>query len=155
MVVNHDPASGPGQLLVEVTAAGVNYIDTYYRSGAYPIALPFIPGAEGAGIVAAVGPHAGDGVGGAFTVGDRVAWVTSLDSYAEQAVVPAEQAVRVPQGHGPPDRRRLPAPGHDRALSRRVREKERLAREAGAAEVIRYTQIDDLAGEVRRWTPSD
>ncbi|MGB6162614.1 MAG: zinc-binding dehydrogenase [Pseudonocardiaceae bacterium] len=46
-----DPEPGLGQLLVEVTAAGVNYIDTYYRSGAYPTALPFIPGAEGAGIL--------------------------------------------------------------------------------------------------------
>src|SRR5919112_6749792 len=87
------PQPGPGQLLVELAAAGVNYIDTYHRSGAYPMPLPFIPGSEGAGTVTAVGP----GTGG-FAVGDLVAWATSLGSYAELAVVPAEQAVLVPQG---------------------------------------------------------
>lgn len=92
-----DPQPGPGQLLVAPAAAGVNYIDTYHRSGAYPMPLPFIPGLEGAGTVTAVGPDGGDG-GGKFTVGDRVAWATSLGSYAEQAVVPAEQTVPVPRG---------------------------------------------------------
>ncbi|MGH3800552.1 MAG: alcohol dehydrogenase catalytic domain-containing protein, partial [Pseudonocardiaceae bacterium] len=51
-----DPEPGPGQLLVELAAAGVNYLDTYFRSGAYPMPLPFIPGSEGAGTVTAVGP---------------------------------------------------------------------------------------------------
>jgi NADPH:quinone reductase len=88
-----DPVPGPGQLLVEVAAAGVNYLDTYHRSGPYPLPLPFIPGAEGAGVVTAVGPDTGGAA-----VGDRVAWATSLGSYAEQAVVPAEQAVPVPLG---------------------------------------------------------
>ncbi|HEX2290277.1 MAG TPA: alcohol dehydrogenase catalytic domain-containing protein, partial [Pseudonocardiaceae bacterium] len=54
-----DPEFGPGQLLVELAAAGVNYIDTYHRSGAYPMPLPFIPGSEGAGTVTAVGPDTG------------------------------------------------------------------------------------------------
>ena len=87
-----DPEPGPHQLLVEVAAAGVNYLDTYHRSGAYPMPLPFIPGSEGAGTVIAVGPGAGD-----VAVGDRVAWGTSLGSYAERAVVFADQAVTVPK----------------------------------------------------------
>ena len=87
-----DPEPRPGQLLVEVAAAGVNYVDTYHRSGAYPMPLPFIPGAEGAGTVTAVGPGAGD-----VAVGDRVAWGTGLGSYAERAVVSADQAVAVPK----------------------------------------------------------
>src|ERR671917_1971567 len=88
-----NPEFGPGQLLVELAAAGVNYIDTYHRSGAYPMPLPFIPGSEGAGTVTAVGPDTGG-----FAVGDLVAWATGPGSYAELAVVPAEQAVPVPQG---------------------------------------------------------
>jgi NADPH2:quinone reductase len=87
-----DPEPGPGQLLVELAAAGVNYLDTYFRSGAYPMPLPFIPGSEGAGTVMAVGPDTGG-----VAVGDRVAWATSFGSYAEQAVVSAEQAVPVPE----------------------------------------------------------
>lgn len=49
-----DPVPGPGQLLVRVAASGVNYIDTYQRSGGYPMSLPFVPGSEGAGVVEAV-----------------------------------------------------------------------------------------------------
>ncbi|MFY9807894.1 MAG: alcohol dehydrogenase catalytic domain-containing protein, partial [Pseudonocardiaceae bacterium] len=88
-----DPSPGPGQLLVELAAAGVNYIDTYHRSGAYPMPLPFIPGSEGAGTVTAVGPDVSD-----VAVGDQVAWAASPGSYAERAVVPADQAVPVPPG---------------------------------------------------------
>ena len=50
-----DPAPGPGELLVQVAAAGVNFIDTYQRSGVYSVPLPFTPGSEGAGRVAAIG----------------------------------------------------------------------------------------------------
>jgi NADPH2:quinone reductase len=88
-----DPVPGLGQLIVEVAAAGVNYIDTYHRSGAYPMPLPFIPGSEGAGTVTAIGPEVST-----VSVGERVAWATCLGSYAEQAVVLAEQAVPVPAG---------------------------------------------------------
>ncbi len=82
----------PGQLLVSVVAAGVNYIDTYHRSGIYPLPLPFVPGLEGSGIVEAVGPE----VTG-FSVGDRVAWTDQLGSYSEQVAIAANRAVIVPE----------------------------------------------------------
>ncbi|MBW4720925.1 quinone oxidoreductase family protein [Saccharothrix obliqua] len=84
---------GAGELVVDVAAAGVNYIDTYHREGRYPLPLPFGIGLEGTGRVAAVGPD----VSG-FAVGDRVAWAAAQGSYAEQVVVRAEVAVRVPDG---------------------------------------------------------
>jgi NADPH:quinone reductase len=89
------PAPGPGELLVKVAAAGVNFMDTYQREGTghYAGALPYIPGAEGAGTVAALGP----GVTG-VSAGDRVAWASAPGSYAEFAVVPAGAAVPVPGG---------------------------------------------------------
>ncbi len=86
-----DPSPGPGEVVVRVAAAGVNFIDTYQRSGAYPLDLPSALGLEGAGEVVATG----DGVDDAL-VGRRVAWTGALGSYAEQVVVPADQAVRVP-----------------------------------------------------------
>ena len=92
-VVQRDaPAPGPGQLLVDVAAAGVNFADIYRREGRPPYGgdVPYVPGMEGAGTVAAAGPGA-DGPG----VGDRVAW-TGAASYAEQVIVPAGQAVPVP-----------------------------------------------------------
>jgi NADPH:quinone reductase len=82
-----------GELLVDVAAAGVNYIDTYQRQGIYPIDLPFVLGLEGAGTVAEVG----EGVTG-FAPGDRVAWQGSLGSYAARKRVPADGAVKVPEG---------------------------------------------------------
>lgn len=90
------PEPGPGQLLVDVAAAGVNYMDIYQREGRPPYAsagLPYVPGAEGAGTVAAVGPSVRD-----FAAGDRVAWTMAPGSYAEQVAVPAAQAVPVPAG---------------------------------------------------------
>jgi NADPH2:quinone reductase len=88
----HDPgAPGAGQLRIRVAAAGVNFIDTYFRSGAYPRPLPFVLGLEGAGRVEAVG----DGVAG-FAAGDRVAWASAPGSYAEAVVAPAAMVVRVP-----------------------------------------------------------
>ncbi|SFQ50212.1 NADPH2:quinone reductase [Amycolatopsis arida] len=84
---------GPRQLLVDVAAAGVNYIDTYQRGGIYPVDLPFVLGQEGAGTVAAVGAE----VTG-FRPGDRVAWQGVLGGYARRALVPADVAVRVPDG---------------------------------------------------------
>ena len=85
-----DPEPGPGQIVVELAAAGLNYIDTYHRTGLYPVELPFTPGLEGAGIVTAVG----DGVDHA--VGDRVAWTGQLGSYAERVALSADQVVAVP-----------------------------------------------------------
>ena len=73
-----DPVAGPGQLLVRVAAAGVNFIDTYKRSGLYPMPFPHVVGAEGAGTVVAIGA---DVVG--FAAGDRVAWCDGAGSYAE------------------------------------------------------------------------
>jgi NADPH2:quinone reductase len=88
-----DPEPGPGQLLVRVAAAGVNFIDTYRRAGVYPMDYPHVVGVEGAGVVEALG----EGVTG-FAVGARVAWHDTRGSYAELVAVPAAQAVRVPAG---------------------------------------------------------
>jgi NADPH2:quinone reductase len=182
-----DPQAGPGTLLVEVAAAGVNYIDTYQRAGIYPMTLPYVPGLEGAGRVRTVG----DGVSG-FAAGDRVAWSENLGSYAELVAVAAEKAVPVPDALS--DEVAAAAllqgmtahclvtdchpvqPGEDvlvhaaagglglmltqLATARGGRvigtvstpEKEELARAAGAAEVIRYTEVDDLAAAVREVT---
>lgn len=82
-----------GELLVDVAAAGVNYIDCYQRQGTYPIELPFVLGMEGSGTVAAVGADVTE-----FAPGDRVAWQGSLGSYASRKVVPASIAVKVPEG---------------------------------------------------------
>ena len=87
------PAPGPGELLVDVTAAGVNYIDTYHRRGLYSKDLPFTPGNEGAGVVRALGPDVAD-----VAVGDHVAWAEVAGSYARQAVVPAHSVYPVPAG---------------------------------------------------------
>src|SRR5512143_2251457 len=78
------PEPAPGQVLVKLAAAGVNFIDTYQRSGLYKIPLPAVLGMEGAGTVEALG----QGVAG-FRVGDPVAWAMARGSYAEFAVVPA------------------------------------------------------------------
>lgn len=92
-----DPAVGPGQLLVETEAIGVNYIDTYIRSGVYQANTPYIPGAEGSGVVREVGAE----VTG-FRVGDRIAWAAAPGSYAEKVAVEAAVAVPVPDGVEPP-----------------------------------------------------
>ena len=88
-----DAAPGPGEALVRVEAAGVNFIDTYHRTGLYPIPLPFTPGVEGAGVVEAVGEGVSD-----LAPGDRVGWVMQMGSYAEAAVRPAAKLVRLPDG---------------------------------------------------------
>ena len=88
-----DLTPGAGEVLVTVAAAGVNFIDTYQRSGLYPMSLPYTPGLEGSGTIVEIGT----GVVG-FSVGDRVAWTSVLGSYAEQVVVPADKIVRVPEG---------------------------------------------------------
>ena len=86
-----DPA--PGEVLVEVAAAGVNFLDVYQREGVYPTKPPFVAGNEGAGTVVATG----EGVEG-FQPGDRVAWPNSLGSAARFAALPAAEVVLVPEG---------------------------------------------------------
>jgi NADPH:quinone reductase len=85
---------GQGQIRVKQHACGVNFIDTYFRSGAYPspIGLPFVAGNEAAGDVTAVGPGVTD-----FAVGDRVAYVVGLGAYAAERLMPAERAVKLPK----------------------------------------------------------
>lgn len=86
------PEPGTGEVLVDVAAGGVNFIDTYHRSGAYPLPAPFVVGSEGAGRVVATGTGVRD-----VRVGDRVAWaMVPGTGYAEQAVVPADRLVPVP-----------------------------------------------------------
>jgi NADPH:quinone reductase len=87
-----DPSAGDGEVLVDLAAVGVNFIDTYFREGIYPAPLPLVPGVEGAGTVREVGP----GVT-AFAPGDRVAWTNTLGSYATVAAVPATDLVVVPE----------------------------------------------------------
>ncbi|WP_345038804.1 quinone oxidoreductase [Georgenia daeguensis] len=180
-----DPQPGPGEVLAEVAAAGVNFIDTYQRGGVYPMPFPHVPGAEGAGTVIAVG----DGVEG-LAVGDRIAWADAPGSYAEQVLMRADVAVPVPAGLDLATAAALPLQGMTAhyllrstfpveaghtvlltaaaggvgllltqlAAARGARvigmvgspEKEALAREAGAAEVIRYTELDDLTSDVPR-----
>ena len=85
------PSPGPGQALVKIVASGVNYIDVYFRKGVYPAPPPIVLGSEGAGIVEAVGPEVKD-----IGSGDRVAYAMARGSYAEYAVVPAWQLVKIP-----------------------------------------------------------
>jgi NADPH:quinone reductase len=87
------PDPGPGEVLVNVEAVGVNFIDIYRREGAYKVALPHVPGTEAAGTVVAVG----EGVS-TLRPGDRVAGAAFVGAYAEVAVAPAAQLVRVPDG---------------------------------------------------------
>ena len=181
-----DPEPGPGELLVNVTAAGVNFVDVYNRTGAYPGELPLRLGTEAAGTVAAVG----EGVVG-VDAGDRVAWAMLPGAYATRAVVPAARAVPVPVGvddetaaavllqgmtahyltHStypvqPGDTvlvhaaaggtgslvvQMARARGGDVLATTSTEEKAKLAREAGAVEVIRYDRVD-VAEEVARIT---
>jgi NADPH2:quinone reductase len=85
------PDPGPGQARIAVEAAGVNYIDVYFRTGLYPRPVPFVAGLEGSGRVEALGP----GVTG-VRVGDAVAWASVPDSYAAHVNAPVERIVRVP-----------------------------------------------------------
>src|SRR6185295_5678149 len=86
-------APGPGQVKVKQHAAGVNYIDTYFRMGMYPspAGMPFISGNEAAGEVIAVGPGVTD-----LKVGDRVGYVHAMGGYAEEKLLPADRAVKLP-----------------------------------------------------------
>jgi NADPH2:quinone reductase len=86
-------APGQGQIRIRQHACGLNYIDTYFRSGLYPspVGLPFIAGNEGAGEVTAVGAGVAE-----IKVGDRVAYVAALGGYAAERLLPAERAVKLP-----------------------------------------------------------
>jgi NADPH2:quinone reductase len=178
-----DPVAGPGELLVRVAAAGVNFIDVYRRSGVYPVALPDVPGSEGSGTVVAVG----EGVTTA-AVGDRVAWAEAPGSYAQLVRVRAEVALPVPDGIDDDVAAALPLQGMTAhyltascfpvrsgqvalvhagaggtgalvtqlATARGARviattstpAKEALARRAGASDVIRYTELEDLTRDL-------
>lgn len=83
---------GAFDVVVDIAAAGVNFIDTYHRSGLYPVELPFVLGQEGAGTVSSADEASG------FAVGDRVAWCGVAGSYAEQIIVAGDRLVQVPEG---------------------------------------------------------
>jgi NADPH2:quinone reductase len=85
------PQPGPKQALVRLAASGVNFIDVYFRIGLYKAELPVTPGSEGAGTVEAVGPEVSE-----VAVGDRVAYAMARGSYAEYAVIPSWQLVKIP-----------------------------------------------------------
>ena len=89
------PTPGPGEALIKIAAAGVNFIDVYFRMGLYKAEMPFTPGNEAAGTVEAIGP-------GVTVVkpGDRVAYAMYRGSYAEYAVVPAQTLVGLPDDIG-------------------------------------------------------
>ncbi|KKW94152.1 quinone oxidoreductase [Sphingobium sp. LB126] len=89
---NFDPGDpGEGEVLIEQHAVGLNFIDTYYRSGLYHAPLPILLGSEGAGHVVAVGPGVSR-----FAVGDKVGCVSGLGAYATHRIVPADKAVKIP-----------------------------------------------------------
>ena len=180
-----DPQPGEGQAVVRVEAAGVNYVDVYFRTGLYKApALPFTPGQEAAGTVVATGPGVAE-----IAVGDRVAYVAIPGAYAELAAVPAARLVKIPddvttrqaaaamlQGitaqflatstyplqPGDVCIVHAAAGGVGQLLCQIARlrgarvfgtvsteEKARIAREAGADEVILYSQ-QDFSAEARR-----
>ena len=184
-----DPTPGPGELLVEVAAAGVNYIDTYQRQGIYPMSLPYVPGLEGTGRVRALGEgvdrvrrrrpgglgraagqlrRAGrgarpsepvpvpDGVSDEAAVGALLQGMTAhfLVTRRAPGAAPARTCwcTRRPAGSGCCSPSWPPSSGARVIGTVSTAEKEQLARAAGAAEVIRYTEVDDLAAEVRALT---
>jgi NADPH2:quinone reductase len=184
-----DPVPGPGEVLVRLEATGVNFVETYQRKGVYPMKLPYIPGEEGAGTVAAVGPGVED-----VRVGERVASVNLRGAYAELAVADASRVVAIPDGVSARDAAAVMLQGmtaHYLATSVHALQpgerclvhaaaggvglllcqiakrrnaivfgttssevKARLARRAGADEVIDYT-THDFAAEVARLTDGE
>ena len=181
-----DPQPGPGEIVVRLEAIGVNFIEIYQRTGAYPMQYSYTPGREGAGTVSAVGSGVTD-----FQVGDRVASEQFIGAYAELTTAKADKVVRLPDAVDPrvgaavmlqgltahylttstyplePGKRCLvhAAAGGAGLLVCQIakhcgawivgttstEDKARLAREAGADEIILYTQQDFVA-EVKRLT---
>jgi NADPH2:quinone reductase len=88
-----DPAPGAGELVVDIEAIGVNFIEIYQREGLYTVQRPFTPGSEAAGIVRSLGSGVTE-----FRVGDRVVSQSMRGAYASRAVVPADRAVKIPDG---------------------------------------------------------
>jgi NADPH2:quinone reductase len=87
------PEPKPNEAVVKVRAAGVNFVDVYYREGRYKTEVPFVAGQEGAGDVVAVGSDVKN-----VKVADRVAWTMLLGTYAEYAAAPADRLVKIPEG---------------------------------------------------------
>jgi NADPH2:quinone reductase len=87
------PKPKPSEVIVKIAAAGVNYIDVYFREGRYPVTPPFILGQEASGVVSEVGSEVKD-----FNAGERVAYTGITGAYAEYEAVPADRLVRVPAG---------------------------------------------------------
>ena len=180
------PQPKANEAVVKIAAAGVNFVDVYFREGRYKAPVPFVAGQEGAGVVTAVGADVNS-----VKTGDRVAWSGTLGSYAEYAAVPADRLVRIP--HGVSEREAAAAMlqgmtahylSHDTYPPKRgetalvhaaaggvglllvqmahnigarvigtvsTEEKAKLAREAGADDVILYTQAD-FETETKRLT---
>jgi NADPH:quinone reductase len=90
-----DPVPQAAEALVRVHTSGVNFVDAYFREGKYKAPLPLIPGGEGSGHVEALGEGTTD-----LSIGDAVAWLGSVGSYAEKAVVPADRLVKIPAALG-------------------------------------------------------
>ncbi|MEP7338499.1 MAG: quinone oxidoreductase [Acidobacteriota bacterium] len=180
------PTPKAGEALVKLEAVGLNFIDVYHRTGLYPLPRPFIPGAEAAGVVEAIGEGVSEVV-----VGDRVAYAMHPGAYADYAAVPAWKLVKVPAGVSAQQAAATmlqgmtahylvtsvyPLKAGDTALihaaaggvglllvqlAKRIgaraigtvstEAKAQLAREAGADEIIRYTE-HDFEAETRRLT---
>ncbi len=91
---DYDPGKPvPGEALIRHTAVGLNYIDTYHRSGLYPLKMPAVLGSEGAGVVEEVGPGVSE-----VKPGDRVAYPGPIGSYCEARLIPADRLVKIPDG---------------------------------------------------------
>jgi len=180
------PEARGAEAVVKIVAAGVNFIDVYYREGRYKAVMPFVPGQEAAGDVVAVGSNVTN-----LKVGDRVAYTMVLGSYAEYSAVAADRLVKIPEGVSYQQAAAVMLQGmtahylsHDtyplkkgetalvhaaaggvglllvqmaHGIGARVigtvstEEKAKLAREAGADDVILYTQTD-FEAETRRLT---
>ncbi|MGI8591273.1 MAG: quinone oxidoreductase family protein [Nakamurella sp.] len=140
------PAPGSGQATVKVTAAGVNFIDIYRRSGVYPVPLPHIPGTEGAGVIDAVGEGVTD-----VAVGDRVAWSDVAGSYAGAVTAQADRLVPVPADVNDQQAAALPLQGMTAHYlagdSYRIRPGDSVLIHAGAGGVgLLLTQIAKIRG---------
>ncbi len=86
------PSAGPDQAVVEISLAGVNFIDVYHRIGRYPKPLPFVPGAEGVGVISELCPDAPSDL----RIGDRVGWVMSTGGYGEAVALTANTLIPLP-----------------------------------------------------------